>query len=62
MFHQLFQCPRTIERHQAGAFLDERLRYLAHCTAQGRTRSSCRLKVDLAGLRQVADFDPGALL
>ncbi len=43
MFHQLFQCPRTIERHQAGAFLDERLRYLAHCTDQGRTKSSLRL-------------------
>lgn len=43
MFHQLFQCPRTIERHQAGACLDERLRYLAHCAAQGRTKSSCRL-------------------
>lgn len=43
MFHQLFQCPRTIERHQAGAFLDERLRYLAHGTAQGRTTSFLRL-------------------
>lgn len=43
MFPQLFQCPRTIERHQAAAFLDERLCYLAHCAAQGRTKSSCRL-------------------
>ena len=43
MFHQLYQCPRTIERHRAAPLLDERLRYLAHCAAQGRTKSSLRL-------------------
>jgi integrase/recombinase XerD len=43
MFHQLFQCPRAIERHQSGPLLEERLRYLAHCAAQGRTKSSLRL-------------------
>ena len=43
MFHQLFQCPRTIARHQTGPLLAERLAYLAHCAEQGRTQSSLRL-------------------
>ena len=43
MFHQLFECPRAIARHIAAPLLDERLRYLAHCAAQGSTRSSLRL-------------------
>jgi site-specific recombinase XerD len=43
MFHQLFQNPRAIKRHQAAPLLEERSRYLAHCAAQGRTKSSLRL-------------------
>lgn len=43
MFHQLFQHPRTIERHQAAPLLEERSAYLAHCADQGRTKSSMRL-------------------
>src|SRR5262244_4548399 len=43
MFHQLFQHPPTIERHQAAPLLEERRSYLAHCADQGRTKSSLRL-------------------
>jgi integrase/recombinase XerD len=43
MFDQLFECPRTIARHSTGPLLEERLRYLTHCAAQGSTRSSLRL-------------------
>jgi site-specific recombinase XerD len=43
MFQQLFQNPRAIKCHQAAPFLEERSRYLAHCAAQGRTKSSLRL-------------------
>jgi len=43
MFQQLFQCPLTIARHQAGPLLAERLAYLAHGAEQGRTQSSLRL-------------------
>ncbi len=43
MFHQLFQCPGTIARHQAGPLLAERLAYLAHYAEQGRRQSSLRL-------------------
>jgi hypothetical protein len=43
MFHQLFQHPPTIERHQTAPLLEERCSYLAHCADQGRTRSSLRL-------------------
>jgi integrase/recombinase XerD len=42
MFHQLFQCPRAIERHRSAPLLEERLGYLAHGAAQGRTKSSLR--------------------
>jgi hypothetical protein len=34
MFHQLFQHPPTIERHQAAPLLEERSSYLAHCADQ----------------------------
>ena len=43
MFHQLFTCQRAVDRHSESPLLEERLRYLAHCTAQGSTRSSLRL-------------------
>lgn len=43
MFEQLFTTPRAVERYTCGALLDERVRYLAHCAAQGSTRSSLRL-------------------
>ena len=43
MFDQLFTCPRAVERYSSGPLVDERLRYLAQCAAQGSTRSSLRL-------------------
>src|ERR1700722_14277111 len=43
MFNQLFTSPRAMERYSSGPLLEERLRYLAHCAAQGSTRSSLRL-------------------
>lgn len=43
MFNQLFTSPRSLERYASGPLLEERLRYLAHCAAQGSTRSSLRL-------------------
>lgn len=43
MFNQLFTSPRAVERYSSGPLLEERLRYLAHCAAQGSTRSSLRL-------------------
>jgi integrase/recombinase XerD len=42
MFYQLFTSPRAIDRHSRSPLLEERLRYLAHCAAQGSTRSSLR--------------------
>ena len=43
MFEQLFTCPRTVKRYSDGPLLEERICYLAHCAAQGSTRSSLRL-------------------
>jgi integrase/recombinase XerD len=43
MFDQLFTSSRTVERYSNGPLLEERLRYVAHCAAQGSTRSSLRL-------------------
>ena len=43
MFDQLFTAPQAIERYTSSPLLEERLRYLAHCATQGRTRSSLRL-------------------
>ncbi len=43
MFNQLFTSPRAVERYSSGPLLEERLRYLAHCAAQGSTRSTLRL-------------------
>jgi integrase/recombinase XerD len=43
MFEQLFTMPRAVERYSRAPLLEERLRYLTHCSAQGSTRSSLRL-------------------
>lgn len=43
MFDQLFTSVRALERYSSSPLLEERLRYLAHCAAQGSTRSSLRL-------------------
>jgi integrase/recombinase XerD len=43
MFDQLFTSPRALKRYSSGPLLEERLGYLAHCAAQGSTRSSLRL-------------------
>ncbi len=43
MFNQLYTSPRTINHHLTSPMLEERLRYLVHCAAQGSTRSSLRL-------------------
>ena len=43
MFEQLFTTPRSVERYFRAPLLEERRRHLAHCAAQGSTRSSLRL-------------------
>jgi integrase/recombinase XerD len=43
MFNDLFTSPKALDRYSSGPLLDERLRYLAYCAAQGSTRSSLRL-------------------
>jgi hypothetical protein len=43
MFNQLFTSPKAVDRYSNGPLLNERARYLAHCAAQGSTRSSLRL-------------------
>ena len=43
MFNDLFTSPKALDRYSSAPLLDERLRYLAHCAAQGSTRSSLRL-------------------
>ncbi|MGI8746309.1 MAG: tyrosine-type recombinase/integrase [Bryobacteraceae bacterium] len=43
MFSQLFTSPKAVTRYSSGPLFEERLRYLAHCSAQGSTRSSLRL-------------------
>jgi integrase/recombinase XerD len=43
MFDQLFTSSRAVDRYSSGPLFEERLRYLAHCAAQGSTRRSLRL-------------------
>jgi site-specific recombinase XerD len=43
MFNQIFKCPRTIERHTAAPFSEQRVSYLNHCAAQGAPIGSLRL-------------------
>ncbi len=43
MFDELFTSRQAIDHHSNSPLLEERLRYLAHCVAQGSTRSSLRL-------------------
>jgi integrase/recombinase XerD len=43
MFDQLFTSSRTLERYYNAPLLEKRVDYLAHCAAQGSTRSSLRL-------------------
>jgi integrase/recombinase XerD len=43
MFHQLFTCPRTIERHQAAPFPEQRCRYLQDCAQRGAAQATLRL-------------------
>ena len=43
MFDQLFTSVRAVERYTSAPLVEERLRYLAQCAAQGSTRSSLRL-------------------
>jgi integrase/recombinase XerD len=43
MFNNLFTSPKTVDRYSNGPLFEERVRYLAHCTSQGSTRSSLRL-------------------
>jgi integrase/recombinase XerD len=43
MFEQLFTTPRSVAHYSRAPLVEERLRYLAHCAAQGSTRSSLRL-------------------
>jgi len=43
MFDQLFTSRKAVDRYSNSPLLEERLRYLTHCAAQGSTRSSLRL-------------------
>src|SRR5215831_4781141 len=43
MFEKLFTSSKAVERYSNGALLEDRVRYLVHCSAQGSTRSSLRL-------------------
>src|SRR6266550_3832522 len=43
MFDQLFTAPQTVKRYFCAPLFEERLRYLAHGSGQGSTRSSLRL-------------------
>jgi integrase/recombinase XerD len=43
MFHQLFTCPRAIERHRAAPFMEQRLRYLHSCAQRGASQATLRL-------------------
>lgn len=43
MFDQPLTSPRALKRYSSGPLLEEWLRYLIHCAAQGSTRSSLRL-------------------
>jgi hypothetical protein len=45
MFEELYpNSPRAIARHKAGAFLDERARYLAYCASRGGTHFTLLVK------------------
>jgi hypothetical protein len=43
MFDELFTSRQSLDRHSHSPLLEERLRYLTHCRAQGSTTSSLRL-------------------
>ena len=43
MFEKLFTSSKAVDRYSNGSLLEDRVRYLAHCAAQGSTRSSLRL-------------------
>jgi integrase/recombinase XerD len=43
MFEKIFTSAKAVDRYSNGPLLEERVRYLAHCAAQGSTRSSLRL-------------------
>jgi len=43
MFEKLFTSSKAVDRYSNGALLEDRVRYLVHCAAQGSTRSSLRL-------------------
>jgi len=43
MFEKLFTSSKALDRYSKGPLLEERIRYLVHCAAQGSTRSSLRL-------------------
>ena len=42
MFNEIFTCPRTIERHLAAPFVEQRLNYLNDCAEHGASRSTLR--------------------
>lgn len=44
MFEKLFTSSKAVERYSNGALLEDRVRYLVYCAAQGSTRSSVSLR------------------
>ncbi|MGO9270984.1 MAG: tyrosine-type recombinase/integrase [Terriglobia bacterium] len=54
MFHQLFEHPYALTRHQTGPLVEERLRYLDHLAKQGAAQKT--LRGTAAFLFVVADY------
>ena len=54
MFNQLFTCPRTIERHLAAPFMEQRQRYLHFCRQRGASQTT--LRITAAQLLVINDY------
>ncbi len=54
MFNEIFTCPRTIERHLAAPFVEQRLNYLNDCAEHGASRATLRFVA--ANLLAINDY------
>ena len=63
MFSQLFNCPLTVARHRSAPLLDQRLRFLRHCAANGSPRSTLRrIARELLAISSQLDLQTDALI
>ncbi len=65
MFHQLFECPRAIERHRTGPLLEERLRDMLSGMVDHTRAELTRIKeaADEAGVVNTGQVTaPGTLI